>query len=78
MSDIQLYLAIGLPTVTVLTALVLNTLQIHRLREEMRSQFGALREDMRSQMASFREDIRELRSDIKLLTGLRNAILKDS
>jgi hypothetical protein len=54
MNNLQLYIAVGLPTLAVLTSLV---------------QISALREDMRAQNGSIREDIREIRSDIKLLTG---------
>ncbi len=58
MIDLQLYLAIGLPCLTILTSLVISLIQI-----------SAIREDTRVQIASIREDIREIRSDLKLLTG---------
>jgi len=58
MSNLQLYIAIGLPVIAVLTSLVVSLVQI-----------SAIREEMRSNMQAIREDIREIRSDIKLLTG---------
>ncbi|HUE21943.1 MAG TPA: hypothetical protein VMQ86_09690 [Bryobacteraceae bacterium] len=69
MNNLQLYIAVGLPTIAVLTSLVISLVQISALREDMRLQNSALREDMRAQIASIREDLREMRSDIKLLTG---------
>jgi hypothetical protein len=88
----KLYIAVGLPTLAVLTSLVISLVQIAGLREDMRAQNGALREDMRAQVGGLREDmraqngalredvrtqvgglredIREMRSDIKLLTGI--------
>jgi hypothetical protein len=65
MSNLQLYLAIGLPIIAVLTSLLISLVQISALRDEMRSQISTLREDNRE----IRSDIREIRSDIKLLTG---------
>jgi len=65
MSNLQLYLAVGLPIIAVLTSLVISLAQISALREELRSQISAIREDMRE----IRADMREIRSDIKLLTG---------
>ena len=76
MSNLQLYLAVGLPTLAVITSLIVSLLQISAIREDVRelradtrAQIGAIREDTRSQIGSIREDIREIRSDIKLLTG---------
>jgi hypothetical protein len=58
MNNIQLYIAVGLPVIAVITSLVISLVQI-----------SAIREDMRAQLSAIREDIREIRSDIKLLTG---------
>ena len=56
--DLQLYIAIGLPTIAVLASLTISLVQISGIREE-------LRENMRD----LRSDMREIRGDIKLLTG---------
>ena len=69
MSNLQLYIAVGLPTLAVLTSLVISLVQISAIRQEMHAQNSALREDVHTQIAEIREDIREIRSDIKLLTG---------
>jgi hypothetical protein len=58
MSNLQVYIAVGLPIIAVITSLVISLAQISAIREDMRAQVGAIR-----------EDIREIRSDIKLLTG---------
>lgn len=58
MSEMQLYIAIGLPVIAVLTSLTISLVQI-----------SAIREDLRVQISAIREDLREIRSDIKLLTG---------
>jgi hypothetical protein len=58
MTDLQLYLAVGLPIIAVLASLTVSLIQISSIREEMRAN-----------MHEIREDIREIRSDIKLLTG---------
>ena len=58
MSNLQLYIAVGLPTIAVPSSLIISLVQI-----------SALREDMRAQNSAIREDVREIRSDIKLLTG---------
>jgi hypothetical protein len=76
MSNLQLYIAVGLPTIAVLASLVVSLVQISALRqdmrgirEDMRTQNAAIREDMHAQISEIRQDIREIRSDIKLLTG---------
>ena len=65
MSNLQLYIAVGLPTIAVLTSLVISLVQISAIRQEMHAQNSAIREELRE----IREDIRGIRSDIKLLTG---------
>ena len=57
-TNLQLYLAIGLPVIAVLASLTVSLVQI-----------SAIREEMRGNMQAIREDIREVRGDIKLLTG---------
>jgi hypothetical protein len=80
MSNLQLYIAVGLPTIAVITSLVISLVQISAIREDMRAQIGGIRDDMHTQIGGIRddmhtqiggirEDIREIRSDIKLLTG---------
>ncbi|MDQ2899604.1 MAG: hypothetical protein M3Y07_07360 [Acidobacteriota bacterium] len=54
MTDLQLYFAIGLPTIAVLASMTVSLVQISAIREDIKD---------------LRADIREIRSDIKLLTG---------
>ena len=58
MNDIQLYVAIGLPTIAVLASLTVSLVQISAIRDDIRE----IRADTRAQLT-------EIRSDIKLLTG---------
>ena len=58
MTNLQLYIAVGLPTIAVIASLTISLVQISSIRDE-------LRENMRE----LRSDIREIRGDIKLLTG---------
>ena len=58
MTDTQLYLAIGLPILAVLTSLTISLVQI-----------SGIREDMRAMRGEFREEMRALRSDLTTLTG---------
>ncbi len=53
MTDVQLYLAVGLPTIAVLASLV-SLVQISAIRDEIRE---------------IRTDIREIRTSVNLLTG---------
>jgi hypothetical protein len=54
MTSTQLYPAIGLPILAVLSSLVVSLVQISGIRTEI---------------SDIRADLREIRSDIKLLTG---------
>jgi hypothetical protein len=54
MTNTHLYLAIGLPTLAIMTSLAINLFMVSGVRENIKE---------------VREDIREIRSDIKLLTG---------
>jgi uncharacterized membrane protein (DUF106 family) len=72
MSNLQLYIAIGLPIIAVLTSLTISLIQISAVPDDVR----AIREEMRGNMQTTREEtrtnmqaIREIRADIKLLTG---------
>ena len=58
MTDAQLYLAIGLPILAVLTSLTISLVQI-----------SGIRVDMRAMRAEFREEMRAFRSDLTTLTG---------
>jgi hypothetical protein len=68
MTDVQLYLATGLPMIAVLTSLTVSLVQISNVRgdvESLRAEIRGIRDDMRG----IRDDMREIRSGIKLLTG---------
>jgi hypothetical protein len=83
LTNIQLYLAIGLPMVLVLVSYAATIFQISGFREEVRNQLASLRGEGKIETASLREevrgaredvrtlreDMREIRSDIKILTG---------
>ena len=52
MTDLQLYLAVGLPIIAVLTSLIISLVQISAIRDEIKS----IREEMRANMREIRED----------------------
>ena len=58
MTNVQLYLATGVPLVAILISMSLSLIQI-----------GGIRSDMRVMRAGFREDMRALRGDLSTLTG---------
>ena len=59
MTDIQLYLAIGLPIIAVLTSLTVSMRQVSAIREEV----ARIHEDMRGLRSDFREDMRAIRNE---------------
>lgn len=61
MTNLQLYLAIGLPIFAIIVSLIVNLLQISGIRGEITG--------LRGELSDIRSDIRELRGDVKLLTG---------
>jgi hypothetical protein len=61
LTNAQMYLAVGLPTVAILVSLLLNLFQFSGIRGEI-SVF-------RGELSDIRADLREKRADIKLLTG---------
>jgi hypothetical protein len=61
MTNLQLYLAIGLPIIAVLTSLVVSLVQISAVREEMRG----IRDGMRSMWTELREEIRGIRQEFQ-------------
>ena len=76
MTDIQLYVAVGIPIIAVLTSLTISMLQISGIRGDMRglhAEMGGLRddfrEDVRAIQAGLREDMRAIRADLNTLTG---------
>lgn len=83
MTNTQLYLAIGLPCISVMAALIVSLVQISGIRGEMKTSHDDLREDMRTmredmrtmredfrtELRAFREDFRSVAIKIDLLTG---------
>lgn len=75
MTNAQLYLAIGLPIVAVLTSLVVSLVQISGIREDMRqfrSEFGALRSEVHNDLAAIRQDIQILTGKVYELMGQKS------
>jgi len=69
MTDTQLYLALGLPIIAILTSLTISMLQISGIRGDMRGMRAEFREDSHGLRADFREDLGGIR------TGLREDML---
>ena len=76
MTNEQIYLALGIPTLAIVTSLIISLIQISGIRadgREIRKEFADLRHDLNAAMAETRREAREDRlqidADIKLLTG---------
>jgi hypothetical protein len=69
MTDTQLYLALGLPIVAILTSLTISMLQVSGIRGDMRGMRAEFREDSHGLRADFREEMRAVRADLNTLTG---------
>lgn len=68
MNNLQLYIAIGLPTFAVLASLIVSLVQISGVRDQIsgvKDQISGIRDEIKD----LRTDMREIRADIKLLTG---------
>ena len=65
MTDTQLYLAVGLPIIAILTSLTVSILQVSAIRADV----GRIHDDMNGMRADFREDMRALCADLNTLTG---------
>ncbi|MGI8990224.1 MAG: hypothetical protein ACR2I2_11665 [Bryobacteraceae bacterium] len=61
MNNLQLYLAIGLPTIAVLASMTVSLVQISAIRDDIK--------EVRADMRQIRGELGDIRSDIKLLTG---------
>ena len=73
MTNAQLYLAIGVPSILVLLGILLNFFQYNSLRTEIRSEINGLRNEFANDIGGLRAEMMsiraELRADISLLTG---------
>jgi len=76
MTDTQLYLAVGLPMIAVLTSLTISLLQVFAIRADAARIHGDMngihtdfRADMLAIRTDFREDMRAIRADLNTLTG---------
>jgi hypothetical protein len=56
MTSIQLYLAVGIPIIAILTSLTVSLLQVSAIRAEV----ARIHEDMRGLRADFREDMKAM------------------
>ena len=65
MTNVQLYLATGIPVLAVLISMSLSLIQISGIREDMRMMRTEFREDLRG----MRDEMRLLRADLTTLTG---------
>jgi len=69
MTDTQLYLAIGLPIIAVLTSLIISLVHVSGIREDMRAMRTEFREELREFRTEIRGEIGSLRADLNTLTG---------
>ena len=69
MTNVQLYLATGVPILAILVSMSLSLIQIGGLRSEMGALRVDFREDLRAMRLEFREEMRAIRIDLNTLTG---------
>lgn len=69
MTNSQLYIAIGLPCLTLIFSFALQFFAIRDLRSETREFRTELRSDFRDFKAEIREDLQSMRAAIEILTG---------
>ena len=58
MTDTQLYLALGIPVLAIVTSLIVSLVQV-----------SGIRDDMRQMRAEFHSDLRDFRNGFATLTG---------
>lgn len=61
MTNLQIYISIGLPTLTILACIAASIVQVSGLRELVNARFDAVHDDIKELKA----DIREIRADLK-------------
>lgn len=69
MTNVQLYLATGVPIIAILVSMSLRLIQISSIREDIRTMRSEFRDDLRSLRGEIREELRALRADLNTLTG---------
>jgi predicted nuclease with TOPRIM domain len=65
MTDTQLYFALGIPMLAILTSLTISLLQVSGIRGDMRG----MRQEFREDLAANRQEAREIHADLATLTG---------
>ena len=74
MTNQQLYLAIGIPSLLVLLTWLANFVQNSNSRTELRSEISTLRTEVRADISSLRTEmateLRAVRSDINMITKM--------
>jgi sensor domain CHASE-containing protein len=64
MNDTQLYLSIGIPTVTVILAWLSNKADMNTLRSEVKADNSALRAEFKAEINALRAEMMNLRKEI--------------
>lgn len=67
MNDMQLYLSIGIPTITVLVGILLNQSAIHRSHDSLKGTDDSLRGELgglRGELGGLRAELQATRSEI--------------
>jgi hypothetical protein len=69
MTDTQLYLALGIPMLAILTSLTISLVQVSGIRGDMRGMRQEFREDLAANRQEAREDRLKIHADLATLTG---------
>jgi len=69
MTDTQLYFALGIPMLAILTSLTISLVQVSGIRGDMRGMRQEFREDLAANRQEAREDRLKIHADLAALTG---------
>jgi hypothetical protein len=64
-TDVQLFLAVGLPTFTVLIGILLNNYRLNDIKELLRAEIQSVRAETQSVRSDMRGEIQAVRSDVR-------------
>jgi predicted nucleic acid-binding Zn-ribbon protein len=76
MTDVQLYLAVGIPFLTIVVAMVISNTRINDMRDLLRAEIQGVRTEMQGELKAVRTELTEQRRilerlvvSIDMLTG---------
>jgi hypothetical protein len=74
-TNVQLYLAVGIPFFAVLIGLVFNNIRINDMRDLLRAEIQTSRAESKADIAELRGEFAELRAEMRGMRQLIDAIM---